>query len=448
MKKSIICFALALIMSVPAFAAGAVVTSFSDVPSTHWAYSSVMEMTKQGLFSGTTTPVNGVGTFAPAATMTRAEFVAVVVRALYKDTELAASDPWWASAYKLAVDKGLLTATDLDKGDMTKNMSRQEMAMVLSRAAEQLGEKPAQLVPTSKIADYNSIDSYYKDYVVKAYSLGMLSGTDNKGTFAPTLTMERAQGAAVLNRLINKSARVAVDFSVTTPTESKAATIVPDGTGYNKNNKSNVKYYLVNTEGYKYLRVTMKGLNCPCNVVMYDASNNYITSGYPEVDVPETLLTVSGYTTVRIAIEVYDGKTGELASMTLENPAPVPSYSIPSGATALTDANTTFDKYDTKYANGQFVRHNPRPNGHCTSSIAFQNSVYTAITFTVTTGEDAQHVAVFESHGRTTTDSLDVMQPANTTKTYTADISNLKSVELCVFASGADDSIITNAYVK
>lgn len=57
-------------------------SSFSDVPSTHWAYKNIMAMTSKGLFSGTTTPVNGVGTFAPDKTMTRAEFVTVVMRAM------------------------------------------------------------------------------------------------------------------------------------------------------------------------------------------------------------------------------------------------------------------------------------------------------------------------------------------------------------------------------
>lgn len=66
-------------------AASVAVSSFSDVPSSHWAYKNIMAMTSKGLFSGTTTPINGVGTFAPDKTMTRAEFVTVVMRAMYAD---------------------------------------------------------------------------------------------------------------------------------------------------------------------------------------------------------------------------------------------------------------------------------------------------------------------------------------------------------------------------
>lgn len=49
------------------------VTSFSDLPETHWAYHNVMEMVKSGIFNGTSAPVNGVGTFSPDKYMTRGE---------------------------------------------------------------------------------------------------------------------------------------------------------------------------------------------------------------------------------------------------------------------------------------------------------------------------------------------------------------------------------------
>lgn len=212
--------------------------SFSDVPSSHWAYKNIMAMTSKGLFSGTTTPVNGVGTFAPDKTMTRAEFVTVVMRAMYADElnampKVGAGEAWYLNSYELALDKGILKENELDQGDLTKGMSRQEMALVLVRAAEKLGETPSQLVSTSKIADYSTIGTYYKDYVVKAYSMGMLAGTDSKGTYAPTATMNRAQGATVLNRLTDSSSRSSVDFSTPAPV-SGAITIYEGQSRHNR----------------------------------------------------------------------------------------------------------------------------------------------------------------------------------------------------------------------
>lgn len=203
-------------------------SAFSDLHGYDWAKSAIMAMTNKGLFSGTTTPVNGVGTFAPSKTMSRAEFVTVVMRALYND-ELSkmpsSGGQWWENSYDLAVEKGILKSSELDNGAMDKGMSRQEMALVLVRATEQLGQSASQLVSTGKIADYNTIGTYYKDYVVKAYSMGMLAGTDAKGTYAPQATMNRAQGAVTLNRLVDSASRIKVDFSVPSNPVSSSITI-------------------------------------------------------------------------------------------------------------------------------------------------------------------------------------------------------------------------------
>jgi len=72
--------------------------TFSDVPGNHWGYPAITEMTKRGLFSGTTEPVNGVGTFAPDDPMTRAAFITVITRELYSEELKSAKsgDEWWS----------------------------------------------------------------------------------------------------------------------------------------------------------------------------------------------------------------------------------------------------------------------------------------------------------------------------------------------------------------
>ena len=49
------------------------VISFSDVPTTHWGYETIMDMTEYGIFKGTTDPVNGVGTFSPEKVIVEGE---------------------------------------------------------------------------------------------------------------------------------------------------------------------------------------------------------------------------------------------------------------------------------------------------------------------------------------------------------------------------------------
>ena len=194
------------------------VIQFSDVTREHWGYETIMDMTEAGLFKGTTEPVNGVGAFSPDKVMTRAEFVTVAVRAIYP-TEASKiqndSEQWWKGYYELAVKKGILKRTELDKGDLSKSMSRQEMAMVMVRCVEKNGEKQEKRVDTSRIADYSQIGSYYRSYVLDCFSFGLLCGIDEKGTFAPTKSLTRAEGATVLCRLVDHEKRVEV-FSAET----------------------------------------------------------------------------------------------------------------------------------------------------------------------------------------------------------------------------------------
>lgn len=204
--------------TIPQVKAGNELKSFSDVPKSHWAHDAIMDMVSKGLFSGTTTPVNGVGTFAPEATMTRAQFVTVVTRYLYAD-ELATmgkqeGTAWYANNYEVALDHGLLKEHEFENGNLNKAMTRQEMALVLSRACDELGEKKIALISDERIPDYNTIGTYYRSAVKTAYSKGMICGIDAAGTFNPKGTLNRAQAATVLYRLVEPSTRSVVDYTV------------------------------------------------------------------------------------------------------------------------------------------------------------------------------------------------------------------------------------------
>ena len=82
MKKAVSLFlSLVVVVSLMTTAFAADLT-FEDVPSSDWAYPTIMRATELGLFKGTSTPdANGVGTFNPNGTMSRAEFITVCLRA-------------------------------------------------------------------------------------------------------------------------------------------------------------------------------------------------------------------------------------------------------------------------------------------------------------------------------------------------------------------------------
>ncbi len=191
------------------------VTEFSDVPEDHWAYQTIMKMTDVGIFKGTTEPVNGVGKFSPSKEMTRAQFITASLRAIYPDEAKNIENgkaKWWDSYYAFALEKGIVKESELDKGNLDKPMSREEMAMIMVRCVERNGEKLTQRIKTSQISDYAKIGNYYKDYVLDCFSFGLLCGVDDTGRFEPTKTLKRSEASTVICRLIYEDMRVDVEF--------------------------------------------------------------------------------------------------------------------------------------------------------------------------------------------------------------------------------------------
>lgn len=225
MKKALSLF-LALILSfsltTPAFAVkagGLEFDSFVDVSRSHWAYDAIMALEELELVTGYFgCDADGpYAYFSPNTAMNRNHFVVIMARYLY-GKELAAMSAgtnWYSNEYNLLLKHGILQKSDFENGKLNVPMTRQEMAYVLTKVADVQNKAPASLVASSKIPDYNSINSYYRDGVVKAYSMGLITGTDSKGTFNPNGTLTRAQASTVIYRLINfKNGQGVVDPGV------------------------------------------------------------------------------------------------------------------------------------------------------------------------------------------------------------------------------------------
>ena len=239
--------------------------------------------------------------------------------------------------------------------------------------------------------------------------------------------------------------------SVDLSTPDKTWTKTPGGASF-----ESFRVYEIDTTGYSHLRLAPAA---PMNgyFALHESMEAAVSGGEdigfgtPDRDsFNEVVFDVSDYGVVYLRILMRlpsETAAPTVVTATLEPAAVVPTYSIPSGATALTDANTTFDSCCTVYSNGQFIRHNARPWDSC-HSIKFQNAGYSTITFTVTTKSMPMNVYVTQPSRIAVTPNLADKQKANTTKTYTADISNLSTVAIQVAHMDYCDSVITNMYVK
>ncbi len=189
--------ALAVTMlSTTAFAAS---VKFTDVPSNHWASTSISKMADKGIMSGI-----GNNKFAPSQQLSNAEFITMLVRQFYSDKLGAEGSTWYAPFMAGAKSANILTGTNVGSNESlaTSTINRYDMAQLMYNVLKAEGINTTPLSDTSKVADWASVPSTYQDAVSVCYNMGMLSGVDNKGTFNGTGNMDRAQAAVVMDRLL------------------------------------------------------------------------------------------------------------------------------------------------------------------------------------------------------------------------------------------------------
>lgn len=183
---------------------------FTDVPTTHWAYANIERAYSDGVMAGTGgNAARYTGVFSPSGTLTEAQFVTILTRGFFP-TELEAAKKsigsnakWYAAAEKVAEDKHLLTFV---QGKMDKPITRYDMAAIIANvmdAKEFAGRPDFNTVQAtfSKIADINSIPDSYQTSVAAVFAMGIITGTDSKGTFSGSSYMNRAQAAVVYGRM-------------------------------------------------------------------------------------------------------------------------------------------------------------------------------------------------------------------------------------------------------
>lgn len=174
-------------LMVPASAAG---QTFTDVPSTHWAYESIDYAVEQGYFSGT-----GADTFSPDDPMTRAMLWTVLARMDGYTGTAGPDDPWYQNGQDWAMANGISDGTYPDM-----DITREQLATMLYNFAEYAGENTDQDVSAlDKYTDRNSISDYAVDAMAWAVTQGIISGTTST-TISPTGTATRSQVAVMLMR--------------------------------------------------------------------------------------------------------------------------------------------------------------------------------------------------------------------------------------------------------
>ncbi|NPV90691.1 MAG: S-layer homology domain-containing protein [Firmicutes bacterium] len=202
--KRLLILSLVIGMTIGTFATGpaaAAAQNFSDTQS-HWAKSYIERLAAGGFISGY--PDN---TFRPDKTMSRAEFVLVLVSCLGASptdtTTVSFSDTanHWAKGYiNEAVVRSILVPSEYPGGlKPDEPIKRSEAAAALVRA---LGGKAQNTV--LNFEDKADIEkSMYKGFIKAAVADGLITGYEDN-TFRPFDNITRGQAAVMLCRYLDK----------------------------------------------------------------------------------------------------------------------------------------------------------------------------------------------------------------------------------------------------
>ncbi len=173
---------------------------FSDVSEGDWFYEPVRFLTEQGLLQGF-----GDGTFRPGDTLTQAQLVKLMLKPFMPaDTEEPEGGSWWMPYGEFGLREGLLDLEDLAR--LPEPADRLRTAELLARLPllPDSGEHP--LVPDREnilagLADLEEIGEESLEAVVTVYASGIMNGYED-GSFRPARILTRAEGAAVIQRLL------------------------------------------------------------------------------------------------------------------------------------------------------------------------------------------------------------------------------------------------------
>ena len=184
--------------------------TFTDVAS-HWAKDAVNDMGSRMVVTGI-----GNGIYEPERSITRAEFAAIVVRALglrQGTTESSFSDvtltDWFNGYVDTATAYSLITGYNSESFAPNDTITREQAMAILARAMKLTGlsvtltdsEASALL---ANYTDAGLVSDYAKAGAAACIKTGVVSGT-TASTLSPKDSVTRAEVAAMVQRLLQKS---------------------------------------------------------------------------------------------------------------------------------------------------------------------------------------------------------------------------------------------------
>ena len=173
--------------------------NFTDIAK-HWAKDGMYKLSYMGILTGF-----GDGTMKPDKTLSREEFIVMLVRAInlpaqgygqqyYADV---AESHWSYQYIQTAKAAGLMDIFSQSNLNPAKIITREEMAVI---AANVVRDVP-QTIPSKKFNDLKA-NYAYLDSIKIVTGLGIINGTPD-GSFKPYAGASRAEAAVIIQRILD-----------------------------------------------------------------------------------------------------------------------------------------------------------------------------------------------------------------------------------------------------
>lgn len=166
---------------------------FTDTVN-HWAKNTIKDMGVAGYINGM-----GDGTFRPDGTVTKGQFVKMVVSAM--GLPVGGANGHWSQAYVNTANAANILSKNINMSNPDGAISREEMASLVARAYEY--KKGSASSGVMSFTDRSSISAWAKTDVDNASVLGIITGYED-GSFHPARAATRAEAATMLSRLVGK----------------------------------------------------------------------------------------------------------------------------------------------------------------------------------------------------------------------------------------------------
>lgn len=182
---------------------------FNDIDHVQWAIESILYLAGQKIVSGVAD-----NTFVPDRSITREEFVKMLVIALNINIKSAGSDftdvkkdEWYYQYISAAQEKGIINGIDGKSFGIGQPITREQLCTMVYRAIESLGINIEVKRKGVDFVDKDKISLYARESVDYLYRTEIISGV-GENVFAPDEEATRAMTAKIIYNLLEGSGLV------------------------------------------------------------------------------------------------------------------------------------------------------------------------------------------------------------------------------------------------